>query len=244
MSPKRKPAVEPTQRSINRVSTYAGKDGLGAYISAPEKYDATTVIYYNDDFVVINDLYPKSSVHLLLLPRSTKHSLQHPFDAFEDANFLANVQTEASRLRKLVAKELRRKYGKFSAQDEPREAILNGDVVLEDGEDLPVGRDWEKEVRAGIHAHPSMNHLHVHIISVDRYSVCLKHRKHYNSFSTPFFIDLDDFPLAKDDVRRHPGRERYLDADFICWRCGRNFGHKFARLKQHLDEEFEEWKVQ
>ena len=102
--------------------------------------------------------------------------------------------------------------------------------------------DWEKEVKVGVHAHPSMNHLHIHILSVDRYSEFLKYRKHYNSFATDFFVPVDDFPLAADDPRRHPGKEGYLNENMKCWRCGKNFGNKFARLKEHLTEEFDEWK--
>jgi len=225
-----------------KPQVFQGADGLGAYTANPEKYDSSRVIYYNDDFVIINDLFPKSSIHLLVLPRSPRNLL-HPFDAFEDPDFLASVQKEVKKVRTLVAKELRRRYGKFSAKDKAREDILNGEVDIPERGELPEGRDWEKDVMSGIHAHPSMNHLHIHVMSVDRYSDCLKHRKHYNSFTTPFFIDVTDFPLAKDDVRRHPGREGYLDADLKCWRCGRNFGHKFAPLKRHLEEEFEKWKA-
>ena len=87
-----------------------------------------------------------------------------------------------------------------------------------------------------------MNHLHVHILSVDRHSECMRHRKHYNSFATPFLIDVEDFPLNKHDPRRHAGRERYLERDLVCWRCQRNFRNKFAKLKEHLEEEFEVWK--
>lgn len=105
-----------------------------------------------------------------------------------------------------------------------------------------MGRDWSKEVMSGVHAHPSMNHLHVHVMSVDRYSECLKHRKHYNSFATAFFVPVEDFPLAKDDVRRSAGEQGYLKMDFKCWRCGRVFGNQFAKLKEHLKEEFEEWR--
>ena len=153
--------------------------------------------------------------------------------------FLESVGKEVDKLKKLVAAELRRKFGKFSSQDKAREAVLNGEVELGDGGELPAGRDWEKDVKAGVHAHPSMNHLHVHVLSVDRYSECMRHRKHYNSFATEFFVPMQDFPLAKDDVRRH---ERYLERDLVCWRCGRNFGNKFARLKEHLAEEFESWR--
>lgn len=197
------------------------------------------VVYYNEDFTVIHDRFPKSSLHLLLLPRDPSKTRLHPFDAFEDAQFLSKVQTEAGKLRTLAAAELRRKYGKDSGQDKKRHEALEVEPVLDE---LPPGRDWEQDIMCGIHAHPSMNHLHVHVMSVDRYSERLKHRKHYNSFATPFFVSLDDFPLAKDDVRRHPGKEGYLQRNFICWRCGRDFRNQFAKLKLHLEEEFNEWK--
>ena len=90
----------------------------------------------------------------------------------------------------------------------------------------------------GVHAHPSMAHLHIHVLSVDRVSECMKHRKHYNSFATPFFVRLEEFPLAEGDR----GRGAYLENELVCWRCGRGFGRGFARLKRHLQEEFEGWK--
>lgn len=238
MSTKRKAPEPPPSKSKrpNNSSSFNRKDGLGQYILNPKKYPPSTVLYYDDNFVAINDLYPKSSAHCLLLPRSEKYTHQHPFDAFEDAEFLAVVRAEAAKLKTLVAKELQRKYGPVSKQDEAREAVLNGEF---DADELPIGRDWEKEVKVGVHAHPSMNHLHIHVISVDRHSVCLKHRKHYNSFATAFFVDLEDFPLAEDDVRR---KESYLHDDMKCWRCGKNFENRFQRLKEHLVTEFEEWK--
>jgi aprataxin len=27
----------------------------------------------------------------------------------------------------------------------------------------------------------------------------------------------------------------------LCWRCGKNFGNKMSKLKQHLEEEKESW---
>ncbi|KAL1969707.1 hypothetical protein VTN77DRAFT_8260 [Rasamsonia byssochlamydoides] len=245
MSPKNKQLKQAETKNIKapskhtHTSHFKPRDALGAYIEKPESYPPSTVVYYNDDFVAINDLYPKSSLHLLLLPRDPEKSLMHPFDAFEDTEFLDKVRAEVKKLRALAAGELRRRYGKESAQERARQEAMDKDPPVDE---LPPGRDWEREIMSGIHAHPSMNHLHIHVLSVDRHSDRLKHRKHYNSFTTPFFIDLDDFPLAKDDVRRHPGREGYLKRDFICWRCGRNFGNKFQELKNHLEEEFQEWK--
>ncbi|KAL5347634.1 aprataxin-like protein [Pseudogymnoascus australis] len=103
-----------------------------AYTHNPAAFPPSDVIFYNDFAVAVNDLYPKSSVHTLLLPRSERNLL-HPFDAFEDADFLAATVAESEKLRTLVAKELRRRYGKFSELDQARERVLNGEVELPEG---------------------------------------------------------------------------------------------------------------
>ena len=41
---------------------------------------------------------------------------------------------------------------------------------------------------AGFHAVPSMTQVHLHLISLDFCSDCLKNKKHFNSFATPFFV--------------------------------------------------------
>jgi len=242
--PKRPPPPSPSPTAaIARRWGGISRDGLGAYLQHPETFPSTRVIYYTDDFVAVHDLYPKASVHTLLLPRKATFSDQHPFDAFLDPAFLAAVKVEAAKLKRFVAKELQRRFGAESAAEARRQAVLDGEVELEgDDEELPPGRDWEAEVKVGIHAHPSMNHLHVHVLSRDMFSPCLKHRRHYNSFNTPFFVELADFPLADDDPRLHPGREQYLRRDMVCWRCGRNFKNHFKSLREHLETEFEEWK--
>lgn len=217
------------------------RDALGAYIENPESFSSNVAVYHNQNFVAIRDRYPKSTLHLLLLPRDLSKTRLHPFDAFDDPKFLDNVRTEVKKIRTLAAAELRRMYGKESAQEKRRDDALDADPPPDE---LPSGRDWEKEVMCGIHSGPSMNHLHIHVMSVDRHSERMKSKKHYNSFSTPFFVDIDDFPLPEDDSRRHFKRQGYLQWDYVCWRCGRNFGNKFAELKGHLEEEFNEWKRQ
>lgn len=216
-------------------------NGLGPYIVHPETFPPSTIVAHSPDFVVVNDLYPKSSIHVLLLPRSRLHTLQHPFDAFQDAAFLASVQAEITRVKALVAKELQRRFGAGSAADVNRRAVLDGDVEPED-EELPAGRDWEAEVISGVHARPSMNHLHIHVLSREMHSPRLRHRKHYNSFNTPFLVDVADFPLESSDPRLNPSREQYLKKDLTCWRCGRNFKNRFKALKEHLEIEFGAWR--
>ncbi|KAI1006204.1 hypothetical protein K3495_g2017 [Podosphaera aphanis] len=235
---------QPKQLTLPRK--FAGRDSLGAYIAHPEQYDGSRVIQFDENFVMVYDMFPKSSVHTLLLPRSAHFALRHPFDAFADADFLAAVRQQVARLTDIVAAELQRKYSRVAAPSvHMPSAGATSRVIPAETVDTAreVGaRDWRREVMAGIHACPSMNHLHVHVLSVDRFSPCLKHRKHFNSFATPFFVPMEDFPLAPDDVRRHPGREGYLARDLKCWRCGQNFGNKFSKLKDHLAREFEEWK--
>lgn len=194
---------------------------------------------------MINDLFPKSSVHILLLPRDATKQFLHPFEAFEDLEFLEEVQEQVAKMRTLVAKELQRRYGKYSAQDQTRQKAIDATSDEDPSPDpstLPPGRNWSESVISGIHAGPSMNHLHIHILSIDRHSECMRHRKHYNSFSTPFLVDMDEFPMGKDAGRRRAAREGHLERELQCWRCGTGFGNRFKRLKEHLGEEFEVWK--
>ncbi|EGR52125.1 uncharacterized protein TRIREDRAFT_53660 [Trichoderma reesei QM6a] len=230
------PSSKPHPFNKNRMA-------LGAYIDSPESFPPSIVIYHTADFVVIHDKFPKATVHTLLLPRSPRHRLLHPFEALQDVEFLGKVQAEVDKLKVLAAGELQRKLGRFSRSDARREAVLNGKETTKEPR-LPQGRDWLAEIRCGVHAVPSMGHMHVHVFSRDMHSPCLKHRKHYNSFNTPFLVDIAEFPLAREDIRRGRGtrEESFMKRDLVCWRCGRNFGNRFKELKGHLEDEFEEWK--
>ncbi|USP82028.1 hypothetical protein yc1106_09302 [Curvularia clavata] len=224
------------------------RDGLGVYIDAPEKNPEGRVLEYDDDFVVITDKYPKASVHLLLIPRKRTYYTQHPLHALStDPAFLETVRSRIKRLVDLAAYELRRQYGEHSASDAPYNAALEALMSTADPPSpsqraalLPPGRDWTKDIITGVHTHPSMNHLHIHVFSRDMHSPWMKHKKHYLSFNTSFLVRLDEFPLEAGSERFHPGD--WPSWDMKCWRCGQNFKNKFAALKAHLEEEFLEWK--
>ena len=64
------PADDIPPQSKPRAFDY--KDGLGIFITHPEKNPEGKVIEYDDDFVVINDKFPKArSIHpLLSFPKS------------------------------------------------------------------------------------------------------------------------------------------------------------------------------
>lgn len=106
---------------------------------------------------------------------------------------------------------------------------------------LPPGRDWLAEIQVGVHTHPSMNHMHVHVLSREMMSPWVKHKKHYLSMHSRFWVDIEEFPLEEGGQ----GRLKLGDWptwDMVCWRCGQNFGNRFAKLKRHLEDEFEVWK--
>ncbi|KAM4056093.1 C2HE / C2H2 / C2HC zinc-binding finger domain-containing protein [Hirsutella rhossiliensis] len=250
MAPKKKAAASAPPPSSTAAAPAPPKDrmGLGAYLADPASLPASVVIRHDAAFVAIRDRYPKATVHALLLPRDPACVLRHPFDALADPALLAAVRAQVDSLRVLVAAELRRRLGCHSASDAARQAVLDGSAAPESPSPssgppaLPPGRDWAADVVCGVHAVPSMRHLHIHVLSRDMHSPALRHRKHYNSFATPFFVDVADFPLADDDPRRDPGAMGYLRRDLRCWRCGKTFGNQFKRFKEHLDVEFEAWK--
>ncbi|KAG9836543.1 HIT-like protein, partial [Aureobasidium melanogenum] len=141
--------------------SFDARDGLGVYTVDPDAYDR--VLFNNEHAVIIKDMFPKSSVHLLVLPKSDRNLL-HPFKAFEDPQLLADIKVEVERAKQMVASELRRKYGQFSKSEQARIQARDAD---DPPEVLPEGRDWMKEIITGVHAVPSMNHLHVHVMSRD-----------------------------------------------------------------------------
>lgn len=98
-------------------------------------------------------------------------------------------------------------------------------------------------MRVGVHARPSMNHLHVHIISADMVGSGMKKPKHYFTFNTSFLVGLEEFPLSKDDERWKSGWvEKVLEGDLRCWRCGKSWGRAWKKFREHLEEEAEAWR--
>ncbi|KAK3902171.1 HIT-like domain-containing protein [Staphylotrichum tortipilum] len=243
MSPKPSAPISQAPQSMaskaSQVIRGTFRGALLEYILHPEEHPSV-VLRTTPHTVLIRDAFPKATVHLLLLPRSPAHYVLHPHDAFEDAEFLATMRAEAEVARGLAAKELERRVGAWSETNRKREEAKGRGV-----EEGVSGRDYGREVRVGVHAHPSMAHLHVHVVSRDMHSEKMKHRKHYNSFNTPFFVPLADYPLAENDVRRKTGfQNANLGKELVCWRCGEGFGNRFAELKRHLEGEFEKWRAE
>lgn len=88
--------------------------------------------------------------------------------------------------------------------------------------------------RLGYHSVPSMRQLHLHVISQDFESNHLKNKKHWNSFTSPFFRDSVD---VIDEVGQNGKAilkdENVLSMELRCHRC-RSAHPNIPRLKAHI----------
>ena len=96
----------------------------------------------------------------------------------------------------------------------------------------------DTEFKLGFHAIPSLDRLHLHIISQDFDSECLKHAKHWNSFNTEFFIEVDlAIRELKEKGRMEVNNEKFhsleMSKQMKCNRCQEMFSN-ITKLKSHL----------
>lgn len=210
---------------------------LETYIKNPRD---PSVLFNDDNVVIIKDKFPKALRHYLVIPKSEKFTKQHPIDAFEDDEFYLMVKGYVEKAKQLMIEDLRK-----------------------DG-----FKDLDGYIQTGVHSIPSMNNIHVHVMTKDFVSKCMKHKKHYNSFTSRFFInfidlnslgrnqgklqskeDIESEGYSSDDsgdftsqlIERDPKKlESILKSSLICCHCGMGFGNSFVKLKDHLRVEFKE----
>ncbi|CAB9526706.1 DNA-binding protein involved in single-strand DNA break repair [Seminavis robusta] len=90
------------------------------------------------------------------------------------------------------------------------------------------------QFRYGFHAVPSLNHLHMHVISQDFDSPHLKNKKHWNSFTTTFFVPVEEMQIAVTKGKiDFTYRENRLKDGLKCHRCGK-MQTNMPQLKQHI----------
>ncbi|KAG9143747.1 hypothetical protein Leryth_022869 [Lithospermum erythrorhizon] len=89
--------------------------------------------------------------------------------------------------------------------------------------------------RMGYHSVPSMRQLHLHVISQDFNSNHLKNKKHWNSFTTLFFLDSVDVieEVSRNGKPALIDDESHLKMELRCHRC-RSVHPNIPRLKSHI----------
>uniref|UniRef100_A0A8C4TJK3 Aprataxin n=1 Tax=Erpetoichthys calabaricus TaxID=27687 RepID=A0A8C4TJK3_ERPCA len=106
------------------------------------------------------------------------------------------------------------------------------------GEKLVRGcSDYGKlQFRLGYHAIPSMSHIHLHVISQDFDSPSLKNKKHWNSFTTDYFLDSEavmEMVEKNGKVTVKDGTSELLKLPLRCHVCRRELP-TIPQLKDHL----------
>ncbi|XP_032597732.1 aprataxin-like protein [Drosophila grimshawi] len=101
------------------------------------------------------------------------------------------------------------------------------------------GESWS-EFQIGFHAQPSMQRLHLHVISKDFVSSALKTKKHWNSFNTPFFVPYETLYSrlkGEDCFQRLPTDivNGLLASPLKCNKC-EFIAKSFPMLKDHLQQ--------
>ncbi|XP_068613051.1 aprataxin-like [Brachionichthys hirsutus] len=94
--------------------------------------------------------------------------------------------------------------------------------------------------RKGYHAIPSMSHVHLHVISQDFDSPCLKTKKHWNSFTTGYFIESHDIIQMLEtngEVTVKEGIIELLKQRLSCHMCPTELA-TIPSLKEHLKSHF------
>lgn len=201
------------------------KLALQEYIRKPQNFQET--IFWDDKVVIIKDAFPKAQFHLLVLPRDPKLGKSHPTTALSD--------NEKSKLQPYIIKAQDYIFENFTAKFLP----LDGNPFFKDEQEfLDKETFLQRFVQVGIHSAPSMNDLHVHIITKDFHSPKLKNKKHYLSFNSDFFILWSQLPLPEiPDAKK---QEQLLkNQDMRCTYCHANFKNHMQQLKEHLKVEFE-----
>lgn len=204
---------------------------LQKYIENPIQPE---VVYYDNDVVIIKDKFPKLIRHYLVLPRDAALSKCHPLEAFQ------NRPDQYQKYAEYVEK----------AKDLIVESLVAEKLVESDAKPRQIFR--KSFIRAGVHSIPSMANLHIHVITQDFYLARMKNKKHYNSFTTRFFVDYadlepqltnagrPDFLTQMDDSSGSSGPEYDLDEGILVSRLSIRKKGRFIRdqnvLKQIIRE--------
>jgi aprataxin len=173
--------------------------------------DKTLQVFKSDRFVCIRDKYPKARVHLLLIP-------------------LVSISNGVKLLKVQDLLKLKDSLDILKEMKQLARKIVDEHVPAE----------FKSKMQLGFHSIQSMAPLHMHIISTDFVSDCLKHKKHWNSFTSAYFVHLDalinegEYNFAKDEfnLNKPSVLKGYLEANLKCNVCGLVINN-MPNLKKH-----------
>lgn len=165
--------------------------GLQTYLANPEQEG---VIFHDERVVIIRDLFPKALRHYLVLPRAKPLTYKHPVDGLADSAVYHEMDEYVEKAKDMIVEDLT-KQGYIEENAAAQETFRN------------------TFIKAGVHSIPSMANLHVHVITQDFHLDRMKHKKHYNSFTTPFFKEFDDLRPSTPDNYLSPASDADSHSD-------------------------------
>lgn len=224
----------------------------------------TSFVLYRDEVcILVNDAYPKSTVHGLILPldpsllslnellgpnapdASISSSLASSAAAGERAQpgFIpisydgAIANADSTKTTTPVASQ-------WISRPQNHVQLLEhmcsvGDAYVQFLQRTEPEKYANRRFITGFHALPSLAPLHMHLVSMDLESPCLKNKKHYNSFSTYFFLTSD---RILDDLRTNhritinqdtKTLAKYESQPMECLWCGMRL-KDMPMMKQHV----------
>ncbi|PWZ02213.1 hypothetical protein BCV70DRAFT_149351, partial [Testicularia cyperi] len=226
-------------------------------ISLPDR-----VLLYDDRTIAIYDAYAKAQYHFLVLPRI-------PFSISDGEKHALNA-SDAEAKPALQAIDGKLGFGATTSNRVPQShmqsisTLLSGPYArivvdamskacskvvewIQNDMQQRHGHIWE--ISTAFHAVPSMEHLHLHVISTDFVSTRLKHKKHFNSFhpTAGFAIPLSEverlvsgeFPPVKKLPRTPKQYEEILKRPLQSHHTGESF-RNMPELKLHLESHWRE----
>ena len=161
---------------------YGWKDALLEYIDHPDRaHVAAATVARNETSVTIVDKYAKSAAHFLVVPLQRVPCI--PL-ALEPGAHLELLTALLARARALVHE----RGGVVCTADDAELGSSRSDAASRSaaggGSAAVAAPPADLQYRIGVHATPSLSQLHVHVITQDFNSPCLKKKLHWNSFTT------------------------------------------------------------
>ncbi|KAL7549272.1 hypothetical protein ACHAWF_012544 [Thalassiosira exigua] len=205
---------DPPRKEDFPPRTKTWRDGLRNVLAAVESSRCPRnplILFMNEEYVCTYDMYPKARYHVLLMPRRKSDGTVRGLGTVDALNDLESSHlSELKEFHELGA-NIARRLVEFHENSPNHSAI---------------------SFMLGYHALPSLEPLHLHIISSDLDSPCITKRDHIVSFISPlFFVE----PLSVErhlasafadsvvlSVRTERARDVRDSTPMTCLRCGRN----------------------
>ncbi|CAE6459422.1 unnamed protein product [Rhizoctonia solani] len=224
------------------------RSALRKYVlSNPRDLGSDVLLSESEHCITIFDKYPKAMFHFLILPK-----LSETISASATINLATFLRWD---------KQIALEYLQHMTRDtETAKSMIEDEMMKQHG--------FKWDILIGFHAVPSLDHVHLHVLSSDLCSPALKKKHHYNSFRPDlgFFLHLEDVlkwfdfpaatPFSKGPTFESPFNlelkkiavpaqkyEPLLKKNLECFKCQETF-KTIPQLKTHLQKEWDEEKAE